>query len=102
MGEFENETVAVEEATKSVAENLTEAFELTEKNDNDLVKLRVVVVGDILTLTAHKGDTIGDLKANNGYEDTVKITNKMGVPLRDDFVIEEDMDLYLSVPKSNG
>lgn len=100
MGNFENETVV--EETKSVAENLTEAFESTEENDNDLVKIRVVVVGDILTLTAHKGDTIGELKYQNGYEDTVKITNKMGVPLRNDFVIEGDMDLYLSVPKSNG
>lgn len=87
---------------KSVVENLVEAFDLEEENDNDLVRLRVVVVGDILTLTARKGSTIGDLKEENGYEETVKITNKAGVPLRNDFVITEDMDLYLSVPKSNG
>lgn len=87
---------------QSVVENLVEAFDLTEENDNDLVRLRVVVVGDILTLTARKGSTIGDLKEENGYEETVKITNKAGVPLRNDFVITEDMDLYLSVPKSNG
>lgn len=86
----------------SVAENLIDAFEMGDANDNDIVKLRVVVVGDILTLTAHKGDTIGDLKEQNGYEDSVKITNKQGIPLKNDFVITEDMDLYLSVPKSNG
>lgn len=87
---------------KTVAENLVEAFDLEDVNDNDLVKLRVVVVGDILTLTARKGSTIGALKEDNGYDETVKITNKSGIPLRDDYVIEEDMDLYLSVPKSNG
>ena len=90
------------EETKSVAENLVEAFDLAEENDNDLVKLRVVVVGDILTLTARRGSTIGELKEENGYEDTVKITDKSGIPLRNDFVIDTDMDLYLSVPKSNG
>ena len=86
----------------NVVENLIDAFDKTEENDNDLVKLRVVVVGDILTLTAHRGSTIGELKEENGYEDTVKITDKSGVPLRNDFVIKDDMDLYLSVPKSNG
>ena len=86
----------------NVVENLVDAFDKTEENDNDLVKLRVVVVGDILTLTAHRGSTIGELKEENGYEDTVKITDKSGVPLRNDFVIKDDMDLYLSVPKSNG
>ena len=86
----------------NVVENLIDAFDKTEENDNDLVKLRVVVVGDILTLTAHRGSTIGELKEENGYEDTVKITDKSGVPLRNDFVIRDDMDLYLSVPKSNG
>lgn len=87
---------------QSVAENLVEAFELEDVNDNDLVKLRVVVVGDVLTLTVRKGSTIGELKCDNGYDETVKITNKQGIPLRNDYVIEEDMDLYLSVPKSNG
>lgn len=87
---------------QSVAENLAGAFDLEDVNDNDLVRLRVVVVGDVLTLTAHKGSTIGELKSDNGYDETVKITNKQGIPLRNDFVIEEDMDLYLSVPKSNG
>ena len=86
----------------NVVENLIDAFCKTKENDNDLVKLRVVVVGDILTLTAHRGSTIGELKEENGYEDTVKITDKSGVPLRNDFVIKDDMDLYLSVPKSNG
>lgn len=86
----------------NVVENLIDAFDKTEENDNDLVKLRVVVVGDILTLTARRGSTIGELKEENGYEDTVKITDKSGVPLRNDFVIKDDMDLYLSVPKSNG
>lgn len=86
----------------NVVDNLIDAFDKTEENDNDLVKLRVVVVGDILTLTAHRGSTIGELKEENGYEDTVKITDKSGVPLRNDFVIKDDMDLYLSVPKSNG
>ncbi len=86
----------------NVVDNLIDAFKKTEENDNDLVRLRVVVVGDILTLTARKGSTIGELKEENGYEDTVKITDKSGVPLRNDFVIKDDMDLYLSVPKSNG
>lgn len=86
----------------NVVDNLIDAFDKTEENDNDLVKLRVVVVGDILTLTARRGSTIGELKEENGYEDTVKITDKSGVPLRNDFVIKDDMDLYLSVPKSNG
>lgn len=86
----------------NVVDNLIDAFDKTEENDNDLVKLRVVVVGDILTLTAKKGSTIGELKEENGYEDTVKITDKSGVPLRNDFVIKDNMDLYLSVPKSNG
>lgn len=86
----------------NVVDNLIDAFDNTEENDNDLVKLRVVVVGDILTLTARRGSTIGELKEENGYEDTVKITDKSGVPLRNDFVIKDDMDLYLSVPKSNG
>lgn len=83
-------------------DNMAKAFGLENENDNDLVKLRVVVVGDILTLTARRGSTIGELKEENGYEETVKITNKSGIPLRNDYVIEEDMDLYLSVPKSNG
>lgn len=87
---------------KTTFENLAEAFDLEDVNDNDLVRLRVVVVGDILTLTARKGSTIGELKEDNGYDETVKITNKAGIPLRNDYVIEEDMDLYLSVPKSNG
>lgn len=83
-------------------DKMAEAFSLAEENDNDTVKLRVVVVGDILTLFAKRGSTIGELKEQNGYEDTVKITDKSGIPLRNDYVIEEDMDLYLSVPKSNG
>ena len=91
-----------EEMMTNVIDNMVEAFDLAEENDNDLVRLRVVVVGDILTLTAHKGSTIGDLKEENGYESTVKLTDKSGIPLRNDFVIKEDMDLYLSVPKSNG
>lgn len=92
-----------EEMTMTNAiDNMAEVFGLAEENDNDLVKLRVVVVGDILTLTARRGSTIGELKEENGYEDTVKITDKSGVPLRNDFVIKDDMDLYLSVPKSNG
>lgn len=92
-----------EEMTMTNAiDNMAEAFGLAEENDNDLVKLRVVVVGDILTLTARRGSTIGELKEENGYEDTVKIADKSGVPLRNDFVIKDDMDLYLSVPKSNG
>lgn len=92
-----------EEMTMTNAiDNMAKAFGYAEENDNDLVKLRVVVVGDILTLTAKRGSTIGELKEENGYEDTVKIADKSGVPLRNDFVIKEEMDLYLSVPKSNG
>ena len=85
-----------------VAENLVEAFDLQHENDNDLVTLKVVAVGGISTLTARIGDTIGELKEENGYDETVKITNASGIPLRNDFVIQEDMTLYLSAPKQNG
>ena len=54
------------------------------------------------TINAKIGDTIGELKEDNGYEDTVKVTNSSGIPLADDFVIETDMTLYISVPKQNG
>lgn len=85
-----------------VAENLANAFGYENENNNDLVKLKVVSVGSVSTLTAHKGDTIGDLKEENGYDETIKITNASGIPLRNDFVIEGDMTLYVSVPKENG
>lgn len=87
---------------ENVAENLASAFGYENENENDLVRLRVVAVGNVETLTAHKGDTIGDLKEENGYDETVKITNQSGIPLKNDFIIQEDMTLYLSVPKENG
>lgn len=85
-----------------VAENLIEAFDLQNEGNNDMVTLRVVAVGGVETLTAHVGDTIRELKEENGYDETVKITNASGIPLNNDFVIQEDMTLYLSVPKQNG
>ena len=93
MTEFEN---------NNVAENLIAAFDLQNENNNDTVTLRVVAVGGVSTLHARVGDTIGDLKAENGYDETVKITNQSGIPLRNDYVIQEDMTLYLSAPKENG
>ena len=86
----------------NVAENLINAFDLQEENNNDMVTLRVVAVGGVSTLTARVGDTIGELKEENGYDETVKITNSSGIPLRNDYVIQEDMTLYLSAPKQNG
>ena len=85
-----------------VAENLIEAFDLQNEGNNDMVTLRVVVVGGVETLTARVGDTIGELKEDNGYDENVKITNASGIPLRNDYIIQEDMTLYLSVPKQNG
>lgn len=87
---------------RQLAENLVEAFDLREENNNDQVTLKVVAIGGISTINAKIGDTIGELKEDNGYEDTVKVTNSSGIPLADDFVIETDMTLYISVPKQNG
>lgn len=87
---------------RQLAENLVEAFDLREENNNDQVTLKVVAIGGVSTINAKIGDTIGELKEDNGYEDTVKVTNSSGIPLADDFVIETDMTLYISVPKQNG
>ena len=87
---------------RQLAENLVEAFDLREENNNDQVTLKVVAIGGVSTINAKIGDTIGELKEDNGYEDTVKVTNSSGIPLEDDFVIEADMTLYISVPKQNG
>ena len=87
---------------RQLAENLVEAFDLREENNNDQVTLKVVAIGGVSTINAKIGDTIGELKEDNGYEDTVKVTNSSGIPLTDDFVIEADMTLYISVPKQNG
>lgn len=87
---------------RQLAENLVEAFDLREENNNDQVTLKVVAIGGVSTINAKIGDTIGELKEDNGYEDTVKVTNSSGIPLTDDFVIEADMTLYISIPKQNG
>lgn len=85
-----------------LGQNLVEAFELQNENNNDQVTLKVVGVGGVSTLNAKIGDTIEDLKYDNGYDETVKITNQSGIPLKNDFVIKEDMTLFVSVPKQNG
>ena len=87
---------------RNVAENLIDSFDLREENNNDLVTLKVIAVGGVSTLTAHVGDTIGEVKEENGYDETIKVTNSSGIPLNEDFVVKEDMTLYVSVPKQNG
>lgn len=90
------------EENNNIAQNLVEAFDLQDQGNNDQVTLKVIAVGGVETINARIGDTIGELKEDNGYDETTKITNASGIPLRDDFVIEGDMTLYVSVPKQNG
>lgn len=88
--------------TKSVAENLIESFGLENSEGNNTIRVRLVKVGDVVTINAKKGMSVEELKSENGFDGDVKLSNKRGQILNDDYILDEDMDLYVSVPKDNG
>lgn len=73
----------------------------TQREDRK-VELRIVSVGKSLKVEANVGDTIGEVIERNELGENVKITDRQGNVLDEDYEIEDNMDLFLSVPKKNG
>lgn len=76
--------------------------EFTNENNEREVELRIVSVGKCLKVKATTGSTIGEVLEKNELGDGVKITDRQGNVLDEDYEIEDNMDLFLSVPKKNG
>ena len=76
--------------------------ENTEREEVREVELRIVSVGKCLKIKANAGTTIGEILEDNELGDGVKITDRQGNVLDEDYEVDENMDLFLSVPKKNG
>lgn len=72
------------------------------QRENREVELRVVSVGKSLKIKAQVGSTIGEVLEDNELGENVKITDRQGNVLDEDYEIVDNMDLFLSVPKKNG
>ena len=66
------------------------------------VELRIVSVGKSLKIKANTGSTIGEILDENELGENVKITDRQGNVLSEDYEVTDNMDLFLSVPKKNG
>lgn len=65
------------------------------------VEISIVTLGGIQKQTINEGMTIGQLKSRFGLEGT-KVVDEDGDALDNNFVIDGDMELFVSTPKKNG
>lgn len=65
------------------------------------VEISIVTLGGIQKQEVTEGMTIGQLKSRFGLEGT-KVVDEDGDALDNNFVIDGDMELFVSTPKKNG
>ena len=81
---------------------MADLFDTLVDGETREVELRIVSVGKSLKIKAQSGSTIGEILDDNELGENVKITDRQGNVLSEDYEVTDNMDLFLSVPKKNG
>ena len=76
-------------------------FDALERPEREELEVEIVTFSGRQTKKVLEGTTVGDFKAANGLTGNTIVDEDSNI-LRDDDVIEEDMQVYISQPKKNG
>ena len=69
---------------------------------SEQIEVKVVSLGGINQLTVDVGTTVEQLRSKASLTSSVKIVNEAGDILKDNDVVTESCNLFISVPKQNA
>lgn len=69
---------------------------------SEQIEIKVVSLGGINQLTVDAGTTVEQLRSKASLTSSVKIVNEAGDILKDNDVVTESCNLFISVPKQNA